>query len=282
MGLSTEEVVYRTVGDVELSLYLVRPEEPASSLPGVVFFHGGSWRGGHPFAFLPHCHYFASRGMVATAASYRLLGGAASSVSDCVADAQAAVRWLRALDGVDASKVAAAGYSAGGHLAACAGLLPAVEPGDVSSRPDAMVLLNPVTQVVRPDDHAVIDAVSPIAHVAPGAPPALIAYGARDFLRPLIVRFGEAMRAAGNPCEMVALDGAHTVVHPPVRRRDDYVAAVRIIDDFMVSLSFLDGPVDVGRAVDAMDVFSILGGRSEMSDPRKTRPRTAAVQRCVH
>ncbi len=130
-----------------------------------------------------------------------------------------------------------------------------------------------MTQAVRPGDFAVVEKVSPIAHVAAGAPPTLIAYGTRDYLRPLTVRFGEKLRAAGNRCEMVALDGAHGVVHPPVRKREEFVTAIRPIDDFLVSLGFIDGPVDVGNYVDAMDAFAILGGRSEMSDPRKTRPR---------
>lgn len=273
MSLFTEERIFRRVGGVELSLYLVRPDARGLSRPGVVFFHGGSWRGGHPFSFLPHCHYFASRGMVAISASHRLLDSQTTDVRDCIADAEAAVRWLRGLDGVDPSKVVAGGFSSGGHLAACAGLLPPQEVSPVSSRPDAMVLLNPVTQVVRPRDFAMIEEVSPIARVAPGAPPTLIVYGSRDFLRPTILWFGEALRAVGNRCDVVALDGAHTVVHPPSRKRDAYVDAVRPIDDFLVSLGLIEGGVDVGASVDALDFLEILGGRSESVDPAKTRPR---------
>ncbi|HVE91463.1 MAG TPA: alpha/beta hydrolase, partial [Actinomycetota bacterium] len=182
-------------------------------------------------------------------------------------------RWLRTLEGVDSARVVAAGYSAGGHLAACAGLLPPVEPGSPSPRPDAMVLLNPVTQVVRPGDYEVIEELSPIAHVTPGAPPTLISYGTRDYLRPLITKFADALQAAGNRCDVVAMDGAHTVVHAPLRKREAYIAAIQPIDDFLVALGILRGGVDIADHVDAMDAFEILGGRSEMSDPRKTRPR---------
>jgi acetyl esterase len=273
VSLTTEEVVYRSVDGLDLGLYLVRPAAPADSSPGVLFLHGGAWRSGHQFSFLPHCHYFASRGIVAASASYRLIGDGATDVRDCIADAQAAIRWLRELEGVDTARIVAAGYSAGGHLAATAGLLPPVERHSTSSKPNAMVLLNPVTQVVRPGDHEVIEELSPVAHVAPGAPPTLIMYGTRDFLKPLIAKFGEAMQAAGNRCDMVAMDGAHTVVHAPIRKRDAYIAAVRPIDDFLVSLGMLKSGVDVGEYVEAMDPFEILGGRSEMSDPRKTRPR---------
>jgi hypothetical protein len=135
------------------------------------------------------------------------------------------------------------------------------------------VLLNPVTQVVRPGDFALIEELSPIAHVASGAPPTLIVYGKRDRLSPLITRFGDAMQAAGNRCDMVTLDGAHTVVHAPIRKRDAYITAIRPLDDFFVSLGLLRGGIEIGAFVDAMDAFEVLGGRSEMSDPRKTRPR---------
>ena len=273
MTLPTEDVVYRSIGGIELGAYLVRPAGSPKSAPGVLFLHGGSWRAGHPFSFLPHCHYFASRGVVAASASYRLVGHSATRILDCIADAQAAIRWLRSLDGVDPTRVAAVGYSAGGHLAACAGLLPSVESVPETARPDAMVLLNPVTQAVRPEDHAIIDELSPIAHVTPGAPPTLIMYGARDPLRPLITAFGDAMLAVGNHCDMVEMDGSHTVVHAPIRKRDAYIAAVTPIDEFLVSLGFFKGGIDVAAHVDAMDAFEILGGRSEMSDPRKSRRR---------
>ena len=68
---------------------------------------------------------------------------------DCVTDSKAAVRALReraAEFGIDPHKVAAGGGSAGGHVAACTGTVPGFEPKDakVSSRPQVMVLFNPV------------------------------------------------------------------------------------------------------------------------------------------
>jgi acetyl esterase len=271
MRLTTEEHVYRRVDDVALSLYLVRPLDRTPAAPAIIFFHGGRWRSGHPFSFLPYCHYFAARGMTAASASYRLLDRDTSDLRDCIADAQHAIHWLRRLDGVEKPTIVAAGHSAGGHLAACTALLPSRERLD-DSRPDALVLLNPVTQVVDPTDNTVIDELSPVSHIAPDAAPTLIVYGTRDFLKPLVVPFGAALQAVGNRCDMAALDGAHNVVHPPARNRDAFIAALRPVDEFLVSLGCLR-PAEVAVVVDEMDLFEILAGRSESVDPRKTRPK---------
>ena len=39
--------------------------------PMVIFFHGGLWDITAATQFVPHCHHFASRGMVAATVEYR-------------------------------------------------------------------------------------------------------------------------------------------------------------------------------------------------------------------
>ena len=55
----TTAEVYRTVGDVELNMYLCNPEGHSADdkRPAIVFFFGGGWRSGSPQQFLPHCRY---------------------------------------------------------------------------------------------------------------------------------------------------------------------------------------------------------------------------------
>jgi hypothetical protein len=143
--------VYKTVGDVKLSLYLFRPPDHKSSdrRPAIVFFFGGGWRAGSPRQFEQQCRYLASRGMLAIAADYRVASRHNVKVVSCVADAKSAVRWVRVHAGtlgVDPEKIVAAGGSAGGHLAACTGTITGLdEQGEdlgVSSRPNAMILFN--------------------------------------------------------------------------------------------------------------------------------------------
>src|ERR1700733_10765315 len=68
----------------------------------------------------------------------------------CVEDAKSAVRWLRqnaAMLGIDPDRIVASGGSAGGHIAACTacpGLDAEGEDLQVSSRPNALLLFNPV------------------------------------------------------------------------------------------------------------------------------------------
>ncbi|MCP5111833.1 MAG: carboxylesterase family protein, partial [bacterium] len=78
--------VYKTAGDVKLNMYIVNPDGHTASdkRPAIVFFFGGGWRGGTPRQFFEHSKYFASRGMVAMMADYRVASRHQAKVVDCV------------------------------------------------------------------------------------------------------------------------------------------------------------------------------------------------------
>jgi pectinesterase len=119
---STEEhadLVYATYGDRQLALNLYRPKEAVNPLPAIVCIHGGAWWKGERKNFAHVARALAARGFVAVTISYRLSGEAPfpAQIHDC----KAAVRWLRAnaeIHGIDPTRIAATGSSAGGHLAA--------------------------------------------------------------------------------------------------------------------------------------------------------------------
>ena len=146
-----ERVVYKTVGDVKLHLHIFRPTVKSSrARPAIVFFFGGGWRGGSPRQFQHQCRYLASRGMVAMTAEYRIRNLHGTLAHKCVSDGKSAIRWVRANArklGIDPHRIAAGGGSAGGHVAACTGVLPGFEEkGEdtkIKSVPDALVLFNP-------------------------------------------------------------------------------------------------------------------------------------------
>ena len=88
----------------------------------MVYIHGGGWSGGERTQLRRQAAYLAARGIAGMAIDYRLSGQAnyPAALEDCLD----AVRWLRANAGkygVDPARVAAAGSSAGGHLAALLG-----------------------------------------------------------------------------------------------------------------------------------------------------------------
>jgi acetyl esterase/lipase len=104
--------IYKTVGDVQLKMYLYLPREhqPRDRMSAVVFFFGGGWKAGTPSQFSQHCRYLASRGMVAMTADYRVESRHQVKAHQCVADAKSAIRWVRKNAkrlGVDPQKIVA-------------------------------------------------------------------------------------------------------------------------------------------------------------------------------
>jgi acetyl esterase/lipase len=253
----SETHVYKRAPESALRLHLFRPAALAQGpLPAIVFFFGGGWQGGDPSQFEPHARYLARRGMIAACAEYRIGGLHGVSPFECVADGKSAVRWLRANAGdlgIDPARLAAGGGSAGGHVAACAGIIPGLdEPGEdaaVSSVPDALVLFNPVLDTTalgklreRLGERA--REISPYHHIRARLPSTIIFHGTEDATVPFqgVMDFARAATAAGNRCELVPFPGkGHGFFN---YGRDDgsaYVETVRAADRFLGSLHFLAG-----------------------------------------
>ena len=286
-------VVYRTAQNrntgepVELKLHLFLPEgrgaRPAAAPPraAVVFFFGGAWRGGDAGQFAPQARHFARRGLVAAAAEYRVNGREGVGPADCVADARAALHALRNLDryGVDPNRVAAAGGSAGGHLAACCAYIPTF-PGDPDGfrTADAAVLFNPglicapylgpAGEKRGPDgwmtgllptaaDLAAgatpAEAFSPAHHLDAADPPAAIFHGADDETVPPagVKLFARAAAAAGARCELYLFPNAgHGFFNYGRGARRGagpaYATTLRLADDFLTRLGYTPGPPPAG------------------------------------
>ena len=264
MGSTAEpqEIVYKSANGAELKLHLFddADRDRGTPLPAIVFFFGGGWVGGDPKQFFPHCEYFASRGMVAITAEYRVQSRHGTTPFESAADGKSAVRWVRshASDlGIDPHRLAAGGGSAGGQLAACTGWISGLddldEDPDVSSRPDALVLFNPAVDLlsIGTADHGAAGlsdeekrTLSPTYHVRSGLPPTIIFHGLADTTIPIgsIETFCERMTEAGNACELVPFEGkAHGFFN---HGRDGNVAfteTVRLADRFLASLGYLTG-----------------------------------------
>jgi acetyl esterase/lipase len=197
---------YGKGGDIALKLDLYSPKELKEPVPGVIFIHGGAWKGGYRQMYHYYCTKFAERGYVAATISYRLTGDAPFPAA--VEDAKCAVRWLRANAKqfhVNPEKIAVAGGSAGGHLALMVAYAPDAPElegkggyGDVSSRAQAVVSLYAPTDltaesartegvVVRflggktiEEEPDLYKLASPISHVTKDDPPTLLLHGSID------------------------------------------------------------------------------------------------------
>jgi acetyl esterase/lipase len=256
----TKSETYRKVGDTELKVWIFEPATKATKpLPAIVFFFGGGWVGGSPTQFEPQSRHLASRGMIAIVADYRVKTRQDAKPADCVSDAKACVRWVRANAarlGIDPQRIAVGGGSAGGHLAASTATLPGLDPSQddksVSCIPDALVLFNPGT-VMAPFpgldlkgfgaglDKAKFGCepteISPLHHVKKGTPPTIIFHGKADTTVPYatVEKFTEVMKAAGSRCELIGYEGQpHGFFN-----KAKYAETLAATDAFLVSLGYL-------------------------------------------
>ena len=196
--------------------------QPSDRRPAIVFFFGGGWNSGEAKQFYQQARALADQGMVAFSADYRVKSRNQTTPFECVLDGKSAIRWVRqhaAALGVDPERIAAAGGSAGGHVAASAGLgLGGEEPAEnaqISSVPNALILFNPVLDTTeqgygarnfKPHQQT---ALSPSHHVRKGLPPTIIFHGTADTTVPFenAERFTRLMTAAGNLCTLVPFEG---------------------------------------------------------------------------
>jgi acetyl esterase/lipase len=217
-------IVYKALESSELNLHVFNPSGlvPADQRPAIVFFFGGGWNGGTPRQFYQQARDFAALGFVAISAEYRIKKTHQTTPFECVQDGKSAIRWIRQHAnelGIDPNRVISAGGSAGGHVAACTGVIEgheeAGEDMSVSSLPDLMVLYNPVIDTTEAGYglKAVTEArkteISPCHHVRAGLPPTLIFHGTTDSTVPFenVERFTALMTTAGNDCTLVAFEG---------------------------------------------------------------------------
>lgn len=244
---------YRKVGSTELKLWIFGESDPRAPKPAIVFFFGGGWNSGSPDQFEGQARHFAKRGLIAIVADYRVKSRHGVQVVECVKDAKAAIAWVRENArrlGIDPEKIAAAGGSAGGHLAAATGTISGFGSDE---RPNALILFNPACTLAPiagwqpPGAKAGLAAerfgveakvISPAHHIGPHTPPTLILHGTKDTTVPYVsvVAFESEMKTAGRPCKLVGYEGAG---HGFFNRGENYQKTLAEADAFLVDLGWL-------------------------------------------
>ncbi|WP_234824284.1 alpha/beta hydrolase [Bremerella cremea] len=252
---SGEPTVYKEVDGRPLKLYITKPDDwqKSDSRPAIVFFHGGGWVGGAPGQFTEHSKHLAKQGMVTVQVEYRLLDRKNNDPPTiCIEDALDAMRWVRSHAeelGIDPNRIATAGGSAGGHLAAYLGTVDVRQAG-VSTKPNAMVLFNPVydngpdgwgTQRVK-DRY---QEFSPAHNISADDPPHLVFLGSQDKLIPVATaeNFQQQMQDAGVRSELRIYQGqGHGFFNHGKDNNRWYNATIEETDKFLQSLGWITPP----------------------------------------
>jgi acetyl esterase/lipase len=214
--IATADHVYKKTPQGELTLhgYLPPDWKATDKRPAIVFFFGGGWKNGSHTQFTPQAEYFASRGMVAFSADYRIESKHKTTPDCCVEDAKSAVRWMKANAaklGIDPEKIVASGGSAGAHIAACTatvnGFDASADPKQ-SSVPAALLLYNPalnltsrVIKGAKGDD--VAGKISPTRHLDSSCPPTWITFGSDDPMHTQGIEFAAKARGLGVPVTLL-------------------------------------------------------------------------------
>lgn len=262
-------IVFKHVGDVDLRLHVFQPDDWAAGdqRPAIVFYFGGGWRNGNPNQFAHQSEYLASHGMVACCAEYRVHSKHDSTVTQSIADAKSAMRYVRshaAELGIDPDRIATGGGSAGGHLAAAVATLPGFDDPeddlDISCVPNALALFNPAVDVSAeglgrdPEGEkqqelltrtgADVAELSPTNYVTGGLPPTIIFHGIADGTVPYaqVEAFQKRMDAAGNRCELVGYpDKEHGFFNFDRDDNEAYRDTLRRLHLFLRDLGWIEG-----------------------------------------
>lgn len=252
-----EQVVYANTPHGDMSLHIFKPEGwcATDTRSAVVAFHGGGWNSGNPRAFYWQAQYWNSKGMVVICPQYRIKNANGTTPLESTRDAMQAMQYVRAHAaelGIDPNRIAAAGGSAGGHLAAATATVTGFESdvpelNGVSPQPNALLLFNPVVDTtkkgfgsrqVQPD----ATVISPIDQMQGEQPPTIIFNGDRDTTTSAerSIAFAEKMHALGNDCEVVLYPGEHHSFFHKGKHTSNFADTVSRTGVFLKKIGFIN------------------------------------------
>ncbi|QZT37571.1 alpha/beta hydrolase fold domain-containing protein [Halosquirtibacter xylanolyticus] len=258
-----KKICYKQTKQGELYLHAFYPENysPNDHRPAAVFFFGGGWVGGNPKQFYQQATHLTKLGFVCFSAEYRVKRFHKTTPFECVEDGKSAIRWVRKHAselGVNPNMIVAGGGSAGGHVAACTGVIKGHEAkGEdltISSVPNAMILFNPVLDTTTKGYGAEKvkgreREISPCHQVHKSIPPTIIFQGTDDHTTPFenAARFDSLMFENKNRCTLIPIVGKdHGFFNSSYFRKkntdDDYNYTMYQSEIFLWKLGYISEP----------------------------------------
>lgn len=250
-----EIITYKQTDQGELKLHVFRPAKvkAGEKRPAIIYFFGGVWTLGTPLQFYRECAHYASKGMVAISAEYRISYLHKTTPFESVEDARDVIRWLRAnakLLNINPNQIVAAGASAGGHLAAVTGIIKDTSEREVtiSSNPNLLLLYYPAVDNsangVGPEEMKKrYCEISPLHNIDRTAPPSLFLLGTKDELIPVKTaeEFKTKMEAVGVDCELHLFEGAgHPIFYYAREITENYTKILELSDAFLRKYRYLN------------------------------------------
>jgi acetyl esterase/lipase len=204
------DVLYDTPmsGDTQMPLKLdLQVPQTSGKKPLVVYISGGGFLRNDKTANLGRRTYVAEQGYVVASIEYRTVPSGAT-YRDAVADVKSAIRYLRAHAnqyGIEASKVALWGESAGGYLAAMTGVTNGLSRFENGSNPGQSSTVQAVVDEFGPSDISTVasdyDAATQKTTYAAGNPFAQFVFGPRTTMS---VKDDPAAMAPANPLTCIS------------------------------------------------------------------------------
>ena len=205
----------------KLAIYVPQGKAPASGFPLVVFFHGGGWHSGDPYAYGWIARVLAEQGYASALVGYRL--GEGGRFPAMLEDSAAGTSFALAeapKPGIDPARIVLMGHSAGAYNATMLSLdrqwlgREGVPEGTIKG---AIILAGPADFYPFAKQSS-IDAMGhwprpqdtqPVNFVRPDAPPLLLVHGTEDtVVRPRNARIlAKRLTEAGAPTKAVLMKG---------------------------------------------------------------------------
>lgn len=204
--MRVENVTYQKTETTHLTTDIYFPDDAKNRKTAVVFFFGGGWQNGTREHFREFALELAYRGCSCFTPDYRVGSRDNTTPVESLADAVCFMDWLYANKsqfGIE--NIHLSGGSAGGHLAACVGLIEEFMCGPV----DKLLLLNPVLDATHQTGYEnvctqnltddVLTRISPFYCVGKRDSDVFILHGLADETVPVVksIEYTEKMCAAG-------------------------------------------------------------------------------------